>query len=283
MVPSIDLYSALHGLLEQIPDGMVSTPHHLALALGDPSADKAVTQAFRIGDMKNFSKKIVQNPGPGAFVFSDFVSDEPLKRLAELQRKMSKKVIREDSFDEADKFAGVDAVYQGDDAFAACVVMDGGLGLLETASAFDHTRFPYFPGYLMFREAPIVETAAKIVSDFDVLFVNGHGIAHPRGCGLASCVGLDLDTPTIGVARRRLVGDVGNKRNHWSPLTYDEEVVGAEVEVDDSRIYVSIGHKISLETSIKIVRGMTAEGLLPEPLRRAHKEANRMRGDRPRI
>jgi len=279
----VDLYSALRGLLEQIPDGMVSTPHHLALALGDPSADKAMAQVFKRGDMKNFSEKIVQKPGPDASVFSGFVSDGPLKRLAELQRRMSKQVIREDRFDEAHRFAGVDAVYQDDDAFAACVVMDEGLRLLETASAFDHTRFPYIPGYLMFREAPIVEAATKLVSDFDVLFVNGHGVAHPRGCGLASCVGLDLGTPTIGVAKRRLVGDVGKKRDHWAPLTYNEEVVGAEVEAGASRIYVSIGHKVSLETSIRIVRGMTAEGFLPEPLRRAHNEAIWMRSNRPRV
>ena len=127
----------------------------------------------------------------------------------------------------------------------------------------------------MFREAHAVEEAAGVVSGFDVLFVNGHGVAHPRGCGLASCVGLELDVPTIGVARRRLVGYVGEKLGGWAPLILDDEVAGAEIDAGGSRVYVSVGHKISLETSIEMVQMMISNGRFPEPLRRAHLEAKR--------
>lgn len=273
--PSVDLYQILLGLLEQVPEGMVTTPHELAVALGDPVAVNAVAWALKREDFRRFSK-IVTTPGSEAPVFYDFVSDEPLKRLAGLQREMASRVMREDDFKEAERLAGADAAYRGDEAYAACVVMDEDLGLLETASASELVRFPYIPGYLMFREAPVIEAAARLVSGFDLLFVNGHGVAHPRGCGLASCVGLALDAPTIGVAGRPLVGDVGERRGRWAPLTYNGEVVGAEVDVGGSRVCVSVGHRVSLETSVEMVLKMVSGGRFPEPLRRAHVEASTM-------
>jgi len=106
--------------------------------------------------------------------------------------------------------------------------------------------------------------------------VNGHGVAHPRGCGLASCVGLELDMPTIGVAGRWLVGDFGAEKDGWTPIMLEEKVVSARISRQGrSPIFVSTGHRISLETSIEIVRKMTLEGRLPEPLRLAHQEARR--------
>jgi deoxyribonuclease V len=273
--PSVDLYQDLLGLLEQVPEGMVTTPHELAVALGDPVAVTAVAWALKREDFKKFSKTVTIL-GSDAPVFSDFVSDGLLKRLAGLQREMAKRVIREDDFTEAMRLAGADAAYRGDEACATCVVMDGDLGLLETASASEPVRFPYIPGYLMFREAPVIEAAARLVSGFDLLFVNGHGVAHPRGCGLASCVGLTLDAPTIGVAERPLVGNVGERRGRWAPLTYDGEVVGAEVDGGGSRVCVSVGHRISLETSVEMVLKTVSGGRFPEPLRRAHMEASTM-------
>jgi len=262
--------------LEQVPKGIVTTPHELAVALGDSVAVRAVARALKREDFQRFSGKTVTPPGSDVPVFSDFVSDEPLKRLAGLQREMASRVIREDDFEEAERLAGVDAAYRGDAAYAVCVVMDGDLGLLEVASTSELVRFPYIPGYLMFREAPVIEAAARRVSGFDLLFVNGHGVAHPRGCGLASCVGLVLDAPTIGVARRPFVGDVGERRGCWAPLTYDGKVVGAEVDVGGSKVCVSVGHRVSLETSVDIVLNMVSGGRFPEPLRRAHVEASTM-------
>jgi deoxyribonuclease V len=219
---------------------------------------------------------VVVDLRPDADVFTGFASDEPLRQLAEIQRGMAARISMRDAFPEAERFAGVDAAYRDDEAFAACVVTDRDQETLESASTRSRVDFLYIPGYLMFREAHAVEEAARFVSDFDVLFVNGHGVAHPRGCGLASCIGLELDVPTIGVARRRLVGDVGEKRGGWVPLMLDDEIVGAEIDTGSSRVYVSVGHKVSLETSIKMVRMMTSDGRFPEPLRRAHLEAKRI-------
>ncbi len=271
----MDPHKDLLGLFKQVPEGMVTTTHELAGALGDLVAVNAVARVLKREDFKRFSKTVMPQ-GSDVPVFSDFVSDEPLKRLAGLQREMAGRVTQEDDFEEAKRLAGADAAYRGDEACAACVVMDGNLGLLETASASELVRFPYIPGYLMFREAPVIEAAARLVSGFNLLFVNGHGVAHPRGCGLASCAGLALDAPTIGVARRPLVGDVGERRGRWAPLTYEGEVVGAEVDVDGSRVCVSIGHRISLETSVEMVLKMVSGSKFPEPLRRAHMEASTM-------
>ena len=280
MAPIVDLYRALSELVDQIPEGMVSTPRHLAVALGDPVALRAVVESMKREEFRNALGKVVDAPRPGASIFSDFESDELLKRLAESQMDMSRKIIMNDDFNKADRFAGVDAVYYNDEAYAACVVLDSDLRVLESASTRDQVRFPYIPGYLMFREAQAVETAARLVSGFDVLFVNGHGVAHPRGCGLASCVGLELDVPSVGVARRLLVGNVRKDQNWWSPIMYQEKVVGAELRLGGAPVYVSAGHRISLEMSIELVKELTIQGKLPEPLRRAHLEARASGGKR---
>jgi deoxyribonuclease V len=276
MVHGVNLSQALLELIEQIPEGGVSTPNALAVALGDPVAARAVIEIMKRYEFRDVADRVVIDPPTEAELFTDFTSDEPLRQLAEIQRGMAARISMRDDFSEAERFAGVDATYRDDEAFAACVVTDKEKKTLEYASTHARVGFPYIPGYLMFREAHAVEEAARFVSGFDVLFVNGHGVAHPRGCGLASCVGLDLDVPTIGVARRRLVGDVGEKRGEWAPLMLENEVVGAEIDAGGSVVYVSVGHKVSLDTSIKIVKMMTSDGRFPEPLRRAHIEAKRI-------
>ncbi|KON31223.1 hypothetical protein AC482_01555 [miscellaneous Crenarchaeota group-15 archaeon DG-45] len=195
-----------------------------------------------------------------------------------MQREMSASVVDEDRFSGRELIAGVDAAYRGDEAFAACVVLDNRLQVVESATAAVSVRFPYIPGYLSFREAPVVEAAAGRVSGFDVLLVNGHGVAHPRGCGLATHVGLDLDMPTIGVARRRLVGAVGEAADGWAPILHGGGVVGAMLIVEGrAPVYVSVGHKVSLTTGIEIVRGMMAGESLPKPLGMAHRAAEVLR------
>jgi deoxyinosine 3'endonuclease (endonuclease V) len=276
MIPEIDFYSYLRDLIEQIPEGKMSTSKRLAIALGDQIAASAVSSALQRDDFNEARRKVNAEEAEGISYFSDFRSDKPLRRLAELQRDLAQRVVSEDAYTESGRVAGVDVAYHGDEAFAACVVMDRTLNVFEECTSIVEIRFPYVPGYLMFREAPAIKAVAEMASDLDVLLVNGHGVAHPRGCGLASCVGLEMDIPTIGVARRRLVGNVRERRGGWAPLIYEDEVVGAEVEAGGSKAYVSVGHKISLETSVKIVQKLTAEGRFPEPLRRAHVEASTM-------
>ncbi len=274
-VPEVDLYTAINSLLDQIPEGRVSTPYHLASSLGDSDAAPSISRIMR-NELRKNRHKIVENLVPETKIFRDFSSDMPLKRLAELQLSMSKRVIQEDDFKELNRFAGVDAAYRGYEVYAVCVIMERSFKILEKASTVSTVHFPYISGYFMFREAPSIERTSKLVSEFDLLFVNGHGIAHPRCCGLATCVGLELDIPTIGIARRRLVSSNGEKHYDCKSLLRDGASACTELRTDSrSPLYVSVGHRISLETSVKIVNEMMLKGNLPEPLRSAHIDARR--------
>lgn len=278
MEARIDFYKILQELIDQIPENRVSTPIDLARALGDGRASRAVSEALQREEMRGDAEKIVAKHSQGVEVFREFESDRPLRRLVELQQTMSKRVVQKDDLGAGELVGGVDVAYRGDEAYTVCVVMDGRLRVVASASVKVCVRFPYIPGYLSFREAPAVEAAAERVSDFDVLLVNGHGLAHPRGCGLATHVGLDLGMATIGVARRRLVGRVGEAVDDWAPLIYEGNVVGARLKMDYcSPVYVSIGHNISLKTSLEIVRRTMIHGRLPEPLKRAHQAAEELR------
>lgn len=276
MEAHIDLYQALRDLIDQIPEGMFSTSLDLADALGDRRAVRVVYEALQREEFRD-AAKVVRRPTSVGELFRSFSSDRPLRRLTELQKTMSKQVVHEDKLNAAELVAGVDAAYKGDEAYAVCVVLDSKLEVVDSASVTVGVRFPYIPGYLSFREAPAVEAAAALVSGFDVLLVNGHGVAHPRGCGLATHVGLDLEASTIGVARRRLVGTAGEAADGWAPLLYRGCVVGAVLAEGGSPVYVSVGHNISLETSMEIVRRTMAGSRLPEPLRVAHRFAEEFR------
>jgi deoxyribonuclease V len=278
MGPIFDFYLVLRELIEQIPEGEVTTPLILAKALGDGHASRAVREALNREEMCGTAGKVKEKTRRGMKIFQDFESVLPLKKLTELQKAMSMRVARRDSLEHYELVAGVDASYANDLAYATCVVMDDQNRTLESASAKIKVRFPYIPGYLSFREAPALEAAACKISRFDVLMVNGHGVAHPRGCGLASYIGLNLDVATIGVARRRLVGQVGDALNDTSPLIYRGTVAGGRLTLKGrSPLFVSVGHNITLETSLNIVRKMSTKRRLPEPLWRAHRLAGSLR------
>lgn len=273
-----DFYSALNKLIEQIPKGEVTTPLILAKALGDGHASRSVREALKREEMCGTRGKIKERTSRDMKVFQDFESVLPLKKLKELQKAMSMHVVQKDCLEHFELIAGVDASYANDLAYATCVVTDDRNQTLESASAKVRVRFPYIPGYLSFREAPVLEAAVKKISKFDVLMVNGHGVAHPRGCGLASHVGLELGVATIGVARRRLIGRVGDALNDKSPLIHRGTVIGSRLTIEgNSPLFVSVGHNISLETSLNIVRKTLTGRRLPEPLWRAHQMAGFLR------
>jgi deoxyribonuclease V len=274
MGSTVNFYEHLLQVLEQIPPGKASTPMAVAEALGDPVAANAVKEALERARFADYRAKIVEFIQPGEEIFSEFVSEKPLEQLARYQMEQAEKLVLDDDLDNSDRIAGVDVSYQGDVAAAACVVMDSALEVIDSASTVVPVSFPYIPGYLMFREAPAIEAVAEHVSGFDVVMVNGHGIAHPRGCGLASYVGLRLDVPTIGVARTLLVGASGKGEGS---VKYNGGVVAAEINrPGHSPFYVSSGHRISLTSCVEIVERMVGTGQLPEPLRLAHLEAGRL-------
>jgi len=152
--------------------------------------------------------------------------------------------------------------------------------VLEEVVAEAAVPFPYVPGLLSFREAPVVlECFARLAQVPEVVLVDGQGIAHPRGFGLASHLGLWLDLPTVGCAKSRLVGEYeepAEARGSWSRLRYRGRVVGAVVRTRAGvkPLFISPGHKVGLARSVRLGLLSAPRYRLPEPLRRAHRLAD---------
>jgi deoxyribonuclease V len=170
--------------------------------------------------------------------------------------------------------AGVDAAFSDDKVFAAaCLYQYSDLTLVEQAYAVQKLAFPYVPGFLSFREGPaIIAAIKKLKIKPDLILVDGQGIAHPRGIGIASHIGVLLGIPAIGCAKTRLVGEYKEpekRKGKWSPLSFEGEIVGAVLRTSDSvkPLFISPGHKIDLEGAIKITLGCTGRYRIPEPIR----------------
>lgn len=201
---------------------------------------------------------------------------EDLLRLEEEQLARSLEVTADGPDEGFELVAGVDVAYREGVAYAAAVVLDEELGLVETAGAQCVAKFPYIPGFLSYRELKPARLAVEKLTEYDVLMVNGHGLAHPRGLGLASHLGLTLGKPTVGVARRLLVGTLANPSSEETHVMLNGQIIGVRLlSPTGAPMYVSVGHMISLETAVELVMDYTLEGRLPEPLRLAH-EAARM-------
>jgi deoxyribonuclease V len=148
--------------------------------------------------------------------------------------------------------------------------------LIETASASLDVTFPYIPGLLSFREAPACLAAvAKLESRPDLFLVDGQGVAHPRRLGLAAHLGLFLDRPTIGCAKSRLIGtfdEPGTAKGAHSLLYDGDEVIGAVVRTRTKvkPLFVSVGHRCTLDDAIALTLACTTKYRLPEPTRLAH-------------
>ena len=184
--------------------------------------------------------------------------------------------------------AGTDVSYDkhSDRFFAGVVVfkLNKHLEMIEEATAMGKARFPYIPGLLSFREAPILLRAfRKLKNNPDVILFDGQGIAHPRRFGLASHMGLILDKPSIGCAKSRLVGEyssVENTAGAYSKLIYGNKVVGVVLRTKKNTkpIFVSPGHKINLSLAIRITLKTCCGYRIPEPTRQAHLLVNKLRG-----
>ena len=182
--------------------------------------------------------------------------------------------------------AGADISYsrRSDLFFAAVVLLEyPTMAVIEEACFIERVSFPYIPGLLSFREGPAVLKAfEKLRGIPDVVIFDGQGIAHPRGIGLASHMGLYLDVPAIGCAKKRLVGEygeVGNEVGDYADLMLDGQVIGAAVRTKKKvkPVFISPGHKISLPKAIAAALSCCRGYRLPEPVRKAHLAVNRMR------
>lgn len=212
--------------------------------------------------------------------------DVSIKEARQIQINLSKRLIFQGEPKKITVVAGSDVSYnQGDQkAWAGVVVFNiQDWEVVEERVDFGTTPFPYIPGYLSFREVPVLlKVFQKVETVADVVLLDGQGIAHPRRMGIASHVGLFLELPTIGCAKSRLVGEfepVPKQKGSYSVLKVDDERVGWVVRTRDrvKPIFISPGHRIGSERTLKVVMECCGTFRIPEPLRRAHQLVNRIR------
>ena len=198
----------------------------------------------------------------------------------QLQATLQRRVDRENRLGDVGTIAGVDVGIKHGVARAAVVALRyPELEVAEIARAEQPVAFPYVPGLLAFREAPVILEACETLRiEPDLFIFDGQGLAHPRRFGIACHVGLWLDKPAIGCAKSRLHGGhapLGQARGAWVPLIDSGETIGAVVRTRPAvkPVYVSIGHRVDLETAIRYVLATSRGYRLPEPCRLAHQAA----------
>ena len=204
-------------------------------------------------------------------------SMEPNQAIA-LQNKLASQLVLHTRIANPRLIAGVDVSFPSRaTALAVVVVLEfSTLQVVDCFHAIGKVDTPYIPGLLSFREGPTILNALSKSSEVDLLFFDGHGIAHPRGIGIASHIGLFLETPTIGVAKKLLYGrlhstpmDKGKK----SPITApDGRLLGYALCTRQGvkPVYVSPGNRITPELSVEMVLKTTDKYRIPEPTRQAH-------------
>lgn len=201
-----------------------------------------------------------------------------------IQEELRGRVIREDRLDAVHRVAGVDVGFEdaGTITRAAVVVLTfPELTLVEQTVARLPTSLPYVPGLLSFRELPAVLAALGALEQLpDLLICDGQGIAHPRRFGVASHLGVVTGLPAIGVAKKRLLGEHGavpEAKGEWTALRHGEERIGAVLRTREGvkPVFVSIGHRIGLETALHYVMGCVTRYRLPETTRLADRLASR--------
>ncbi len=203
------------------------------------------------------------------------------REAVEIQKRLQGEVVRSNDFGEISHVAGIDVGFQDGKAIAAAAVLNfPSLELAEYAISRKPVTFPYIPGLLSFREVPaVLDALEKLSIEPDLILCDGQGIAHPRRFGIACHVGILTEIPTIGVGKTRLTGSheaVGEKKGEWQPLLDKGEIIGAVLRTRNGvkPIYISIGHRIDLETSIRYVLASTTKYRLPETTRWAHRLAS---------
>lgn len=219
----------------------------------------------------------------------EWLYPESIPAASETQRLLAQRVVTEDAFDEVRTVAGADISHNIRDpqamVYAAMVLLEWpGLEVRERVGVRTRADFPYVPGYLGFRECPsLVAAYERLPAVPDLIIVDGHGISHPRGFGIATHLGVLLDRPTVGVAKSILVGtpagEPGPEPGDHVPLVWRGRTIGAALRTKRrvSPVYVSIGHRISLPTAIEWVMRTVRGYRLPEPTRQAHLAANLLR------
>lgn len=300
----MNLFEYAYNLVRQIPDGNISSYGAIAEALGDKIAARAVGRMMNQNpnaDTMPCYKIVHSNGRLGGFglgidnkikrlnavnievkndkivdfnsvFFKNFKTDFPLKNLRAEQIKLSKKIELQDDFNKIKTVAGIDIAYpknEFEEACGACIVMDYKTKeIIDRKTIFWETNFPYISTYLFYREFPLIRELVNILKHEPTIFMfDGNGILHPYGTGLATQTGIELNKPSIGVAKSLLYG-----KSEGNNILIDGTKKGFAFfssEKIKRPIYVSPGHKISFKTTFKIVKNL-CKYKIPEPLRQAH-------------
>lgn len=201
-----------------------------------------------------------------------------LKELRDTQEQIAHRVILQDDFEKPIKYiGGVDSAYLGNTVITAYVNLKwDNLKLIEQKCVISEVKFPYISSYFAFREGPpILEVLSRITLRPTILMINSHGILHPSFAGCASHIGVLINLPTIGVAKERLCGKwetEPTKEGDWVPVLLMNRIVGARLlsKRGMKPIFISVGHRITLQTCIEIVRKTLVKNKFPKPLELAH-------------
>ncbi|QCR23604.1 deoxyribonuclease V [Pontibacter sp. SGAir0037] len=200
-----------------------------------------------------------------------------VQELTKQQQEMQQRVMIQKPDFSLKFIAGCDSSFIGEDTILSVFVLltYPGLEVLEKVWHHGRVELPYIPGFLAFREAPnLLEAYKKLEQTPDLIMVDGHGISHPRRLGIATHLGLHLGKPTMGVAKKVLVGKYNEPaatKGSLSPLVYKNEVIANVLRTKDNvkPVFVSPGHLIDLETATEIAMACAIKHKLPEPTRLA--------------
>jgi deoxyribonuclease V len=320
----IDLYQLVWELTAQVPAGRVTTYGAIARALGDIRAARAVGLIEHInpqpiivpchrvvysdGGIGGFSavegvpKKIELLAGEGIRVkdgkivgfkevlFEDFthIGSPPLDVLRAEQIELKKELNLKDevTLQNIKTIAGADVSYTAKDAYGAIVLMDiNSLEVLETKTMQKDIRFPYIPTFLSYLELPIILELLNLLSEQpDVLILDGNGVLHPRSMGLATHAGIVLKMPTIGIAKKKLMGENGRTLSNYTNVNEiiekgSKKIIGYSLKPKTTRknsVYISPGNNISFKNALGIAQKV-CHHRTAEPIRVAHAAALELR------
>ncbi len=200
-----------------------------------------------------------------------------LRQLTALQNEMQQRIVLQKPDFELNFIAGCDSSFIGEENILSVFVLlkYPSLELVEKVLHYGSVELPYVPGFLAFREAPnLLEAYKKLEQKPDLIMVDGHGISHPRRLGIATHLGLNLGKPTMGVAKKVLVGkykEPDSGKGAVSPLVYKEEAIANVLRTKDhvKPVFVSPGHLMDLPSATEIAMACTLKHKLPEPTRLA--------------
>ncbi|HIE43830.1 MAG TPA: endonuclease V [Candidatus Omnitrophica bacterium] len=205
--------------------------------------------------------------------------DIPPQEAILLQRKLARRLILQDDFSKIETIAGCDVTYskEGNRCRGIVVIFSfPDMKILKYEEREEMVSYPYIPGLLSFREAPVLLKILEGIDDVDLLIFDGHGIAHPRRLGLASHLGVVLDKPAIGCAKSPLAGNFTQPPSQQGSYSYVRKrgkIIGVALRTKEKvkPVFVSPGHRVSLPTSIEIILSTVKGYRQPEVTRIPHK------------